>query len=105
MKNCLIALLLVLIGRSASAIDFVNIPDASQLKWQLASDGNVYLRNLNFFDPTFLACCYNYALDIKTANGKAIWSTILLKIATAKPISIGVNDKTIPSAVTYSGDH
>lgn len=98
----LFLLILIVMMKSSFAIDFANVPDASLLKWQLDSAGNVWFRNLNDFDGSFLGCRYNYSLNLTTPNGKAIWTTILFKVATSKPISIGVVDKSVPSAVTYS---
>lgn len=90
---------------SASAVDFVNVPDASLLKWQLVPGGVAVLRNLNEFDSSFLPCCYNYYFDTTTPAGKAMWAMLMLKHAMAKPISIGVDSKLVPSAITYIGNH
>ena len=100
-----IALTLMFLSGSSFAIDFVNVPNASLLKWQIDPVGKVWFRNLNDFDGGFLGCCYNYSLDLSAVNGKAVWATILLKSATSGSISIGVVDRAVPSAVTYAGNH
>lgn len=105
MKKVYALAFLLLSSVNSHAVDFANVPDTSAIKWQMAPEGVVFFRNLNEVDPSFLGCCYNYSLDIKTPAGKAMWATILLKMASSKPISIGVNDKAAPSAVVFIGNH
>lgn len=92
------------LGSAAQASDFLQIPDASQIKWQITAQNRVYLRNLSDFDSTYLACCYNYWFDASTDAGKSFLSVLLAKAAAAKSIHIGVVDKTIVSEVNYVGD-
>jgi len=92
-------------GSAAHAsTDFLHIQDASQIKWQITAQNRVYLRNLHEFDPSYLACCYNYWFDASTDAGKSFLSVLLAKAAAAKSIHIGVVDKTIVSEVNYVGD-
>ena len=86
------------------ADDAVIVPDPALLKWQLASDGKVYLRNLNEFDPTFLGCCYNFSIDLATTVGKNLWAALLTQIAMGKPLYLFVSNKAQPSPVTILGN-
>ena len=94
----------LLFGSAAEATDFLQIDDASQIQWQITSQNRVYLRNLNTFDATYLACCYNYWFDASTDAGKSFLAVLLARTAAAQPIDIGVVDKTIVSEVNYVGD-
>lgn len=105
MKKSLAAAVSAFVCLSANSVDFINVPDASQLKWQLIPGGAVYLRNLNEIDGSFLPCCYNYGFDTTTPAGKSMWAMLMLKHAMAKPISIGVDNKLVPSTITYVGNH
>jgi len=93
------------IGVSVPALAdyWFHVPDASQLKYIVDSDSKVYLRNLNQFDSTVLGCCYNYSIDLTTAQGQAIWATLLAKIETQQGIWIFIGSQTAPSYV-YVGD-
>jgi hypothetical protein len=46
--------------RSQAAPVGISVPDASQLAYQTASDGKIYLRNINSFDSQARERCYNY---------------------------------------------
>lgn len=105
MKTCAAVLLVMSIASpSFAAVEFVNIQNAADIKWQM-TDGVVYFRNFNDFDSAFLGCCYNYSLDTKTPAGKALWSMVVVKMVTSSPISIGVNNRASPSAVSFVGNH
>lgn len=105
LKRTSIALAALISSFNALAFDYANVPDAGLLKWQMDTAGVVYFRNLNEFDPTFLPCCYNYSLDTTTPVGKSMWATILLRIATSRPVSLGMNDKSVPSSILQVGNH
>ena len=98
---------LVLAGLSFSAPAMADywfeVIDTSQLKYLVASDSHVYLRNLNQFDSTVLGCCYNYWIDVSTTSGQAMWATLLAKIQTQQSIWIFVSSQTAPGSV-YLGD-
>ena len=88
---------------SAHSEDWVVITPDKQLHWQMAPDGIIYFRNLDQFNPSFLACCYNYSLNVTTDRGKAMWSTILAKTATKENIILGVANQKAPGPITYIG--
>lgn len=94
-----------LFSKPALANDFVHISNASQLKWQITDSNKVYLRNLNDFDSTFLACCYNYWIDLATEAGKAYWVTLQIKIAAGVEVDLGVADKTVSGPLNSVGDY
>ena len=100
----LTSMLLLLSSERVHATDLLQIGDASQIKWQLNSQGHVYLRNLDSFDNTYLGCCYNYWIDTSTDVGKVFFSTLLVQAAARRPIWIGVPDKSLASAINYTGD-
>jgi hypothetical protein len=83
----------LLLSFNAYSFDYVYISDMSQLKWQLTTDGKVYLRNLSQFNAGFQGCCYIYWIDTSTPAGKAIWSAVLMKIGTAQPFYLGLEQQ------------
>ena len=98
-----LALLFAGLPSACQAVDFVLVPNASGLKWQLASN-RVYFRNLNDFDGTFQGCCYSYWIDLTTDQGKAQWSVILTRMTTGGRLYFGVESKSVAGLVTYVGD-
>jgi hypothetical protein len=90
------------VSRPASAEVFVSVPDASLVKYQLQSSG-VALRNLNDFNASALACCYNYVIDTTTQVGKDIFAAFLAAAAQGKPFIFGVPDGYAAGAVTMGG--
>lgn len=100
----LLFLPVLVLAPTAQASDFLHIDDASQIKWQITANNEVYLRNLSAFDSSYLGCCYNYWFDASTEAGKSFLSALLAKAAAGTSIDIGVVDKTIASQVNYVGD-
>ncbi|TQV87276.1 hypothetical protein [Aliikangiella coralliicola] len=88
MKKLVLAILMIL-SFKVQAIEWVYVSDMSKLKWQLVSSGEVYFRNLNEFNSAQGGCCYSYKLDTTTPAGKAMWSTILAKMAARAPLNLG----------------
>ena len=105
MKTALFGALLLLTAPAAIATDMVTVADASLIKWELIPTGVAYFRNLNEFDATFLGCCYNYSIDPTTAAGKSMWSTLLLKMASQRSVSLSVNNKATAGPVLYLGSY
>ncbi|WP_298773630.1 hypothetical protein [uncultured Shewanella sp.] len=94
----------LLFSSNAGASDWVTITDMSQLKYQI-KDGQVWLRNVNEFNESWLGCCYAYYIDITADEGKAIWSAMLAQMAMGKPYNIGVVDKSVNgSKIIMSGN-
>ena len=100
----LLVLAVLVFAPTAQASDFLRIDDASQIKWQITSNNEVYLRNLDAFDSSYLGCCYNYWFDASTGAGQSFLAALLAKAAAGTSINIGVVDKTIASQVNYVGD-
>jgi hypothetical protein len=94
---------LLILPFKVSAEDWVTIENMSLLKWQMAPNGVVYLRNLNEFNPQALPCCYNYSIDTTTEAGKSIWSVVLTKMATSEKLILGVSKINQAGPVTYLG--
>jgi hypothetical protein len=103
MKKIILSVVIALSSIDAFAeFAYVIVPNASTLKWQIAGNA-VYLRNLNDYDASFLGCCYNYSIDLTVPYGKAMWATILLKMGTGAPISLGM-ERTVAGPVTQIGN-
>jgi hypothetical protein len=83
----------------------IQVPDASQLLVQTSSDGKIYLRNINSFDPQALGCCYNYYIDTTTAEGKNIFVIWLSSVARASRIIFFLPDNYAAGAVTFAGNY
>ena len=86
-----------------NAEDWITIDDMSKVKWQMSPEGVVFFRNLNEFNAQALPCCYNYSIDTTTEAGKAKWSVILAKMATADSLILGVKPISEKGAITYLG--
>jgi hypothetical protein len=74
----------------------------------MTAGGTVYFRNLNEFNSSHGGCCYAYKLDTTTPGGKAVWSTILAKIAGHKRITLGfphIGSNTQVQTLNYIGRH
>src|SRR5207253_10578443 len=56
---------------------FVHVTNASQVAYQAASNGYVYIRNMNQFDSNALARCYSYWIDTTTQPGKNFFAIFL----------------------------
>lgn len=91
-------------ANNAYASDWVTITDMSQLKYQI-KDGQVWLRNVNEFNESWLGCCYAYYVDITQDEGKAIWSAMLAQMAMGKPYNIGVVDKSVNGSKVIMSGH
>ena len=104
LTSVFLAAVLLLGARSAHADDFVTIPNAASLKWfQVNGTGQIFLRNLNDYDPTFLGCCWNYYIDINGAPGRTLWASVLLKMAAGQSIILAVGSKTTAGPIIYGG--
>lgn len=103
-KGMFLFLFLLLSPQRAHAEAWIVINDMSQLKWQMAPNGVVYLRNLNQFNPHALPCCYNYSIDTTTAAGKSMWSVILIHMASSKKLILGVATLNKSGPITYLGE-
>lgn len=95
--------------KSFAGATYINVTDASQLKYQMASNGKVFFRNLHAFKETVTGCCYAFVLDITTDFGKALWSTILMKMATKESIYLRVSESNPPTSgdpasITHAGN-
>jgi len=95
---------LCLAAAQAHAAEFVAVPDASKIEWQMVPDGKVYLRNLGQFNGGFMNCCYNYYIDPTTPLGKTQWATLLTKMTAGQKILIGVDLASQTGPVTYLGN-
>lgn len=100
-KTIAIFLLGLSFNASASGVVLVDVPDASKLLWQMQADGLLWFRNLNEFSSTFSGCCYNYALNVTTPQGKIFYAMLLTKIGEHKGITLGFTD----GALTLMGKH
>ena len=89
---------------AAHSEEWIVINDMSLVKWQMDPSGKVWLRNLDEFDSAALPCCYNYHIDTTTAAGQSVWSVVLAKMATSKPLILGVLKKNEPGPITYLGN-
>jgi len=102
-------LLAALIGVSAPtfvyALQFVQVPDASLVKYQLTPSGQVFFRNLNQFSPTALGCCYNYFIDTATQNGKNAFALFLAKQAQGKGFTLMIPDPPATGIIDYVGEY
>lgn len=103
LKTLFVASLLFGASYDTYSEDWAVITANKKLHWQITPEGIIYFRNLDHFNPQFLACCYNYSLNITTDNGKAIWSTILAKTAAKEDIILGVANQKVPGPITYVG--
>jgi hypothetical protein len=92
-----------MIGPATAANIYVNVSDASQLSFQLTSDGRVYLRNINYFDSNALPCCYNYWIDTTTQEGKNTYALILSYSAMGRGFRFDIGDYTTPQQITWVG--
>lgn len=101
-KPSLLIFLGLAIASNSYATDWTTISNMSQLKYQIYNE-KVWIRNMNEFDSSWLGCCYAYYIDITTNEGKALWSTMLAKIAMAGKFNVGVADKTVEGSLIYSG--
>ncbi len=96
------ACLLLLFSLVARTEEYVVVPDASLVKYQI--NGNfVSLRNLNEFHPSALGCCYNYHIETGTLVGKNIWTAFLAAAAQGKPFIFGVPPGFVAGYVTQGG--
>lgn len=91
------------LARTAGATTFVLIGDVSQVQYQAASDGRVYLRNLNSLSAYPLWCCYNYWIDPTTVEGKNIWTMYLVAASQGTPLYLGLPDGSAAGLITYAG--
>ena len=73
----------------ANAQEWIEVDDASRLLWQMTANGIVYFRNISEFNSAHDGCCYSYKLDVTTPGGKALWTTILAKMASHRRITLG----------------
>lgn len=104
LTSVFLAVALLLGARPAHADDFITIPNAASLKWfEVNSTGQIFLRNLNDFDATFLGCCWNFYIDVNSAAGRTLWATVLLKMASGQSIILGVSSKTTAGPIIYGG--
>jgi hypothetical protein len=104
MKSVLALLVTFALNFDANAFGYVYVTNMGHLSWQLASDGRVYLRNLNQFDASFMPCCYNYWVDTNTPSGKAMWGAMLLKIGTEQPLYLGLSNPSLPGQIEQIGN-
>lgn len=97
-----VALLATVSSHSAVADVFVTVPNASSIKYQIMGN-NVWLRNLNEFNPNALGCCYNYHIDTSTLGGKNTFAAMLSAAAQGKSFVFGLADGYVAGQVTLSG--
>lgn len=95
---------IMLVPPVAEATVWVHVPDLGQLKYQVSSEGYVWLRNLHEFDNRALGCCYNYYINTNTQEGKNTWALVLSLMAQSKGLYIGLPDGFAAGAVSMSGD-
>src|SRR6267154_1666340 len=88
----LLACVLAIGPTLAKADVWVRVPDASQIYYQTAPDNRIYIRNANSFDSRALGCCYNYAIDLNTLEGRAIFTALLAAAAQETPFWFAVPD-------------
>ena len=87
------------------AADNLKIDDFSKIKWQLrASDGKLFLRNLDDFDNSFLGCCDKFYIDTTTEPGKALWSAFLSKYTSKQGGYISVANKKAEGHIVNIGN-
>ena len=103
-KRFAATIILAMSALNAGAVDFVYVPDASKLFWQMDASGRVWFRNFNQFNGVFLGCCYNFYLDTASPAGKAEWATILLKMGGAQGLYFGVDSAAAVGPVIYIGN-
>ncbi len=99
---------ILLSSKANAGTQWVNINDASHLKWQITSNGTVWFRNIKDFNSAHNGCCYSYKLDATTAGGKVLWTTLLAKISSSKGISLGftgIGTNEAPQTLVYVGEH
>jgi hypothetical protein len=77
---------------------YVNISDVSALQYQMASDGVVWLRNLNAFNSSVTGCCYAFYLDTTSPYGKSAWALVLMKMATGGGLWMYVSEMNPPTS-------
>lgn len=104
MKKLLAVFLGLVIHINSYAFGYVHVLDMSQLSWQMTIDGKVFLRNLNQFEGSFLGCCYSYWVDTSTPAGKSMWNAMLVKIATAKPLYLGLSNPAQGGVIEHIGN-
>lgn len=90
---------------AAQALTEVTVPDASQLSYQTDPSGRVFLRNLNTYSSQALGCCYNYYIDTTTAEGRVLFSILLLDIARSAPLSLFIPDAMAAGPVSFGGSY
>ena len=96
---------LLLSSFPSRAVDYLAVGNAAQLSWFYdASSGRVYFRNLDQFNAGFLGCCYNWYIDTSTTVGRTLWASILLKMAGAQPVNLGVGAMGTAGPVLYAGN-
>lgn len=85
---------------NAFALAYVLVPDVSQISYQTAADGKIFLRNLYQFNSGALPCCYNYYFDTTTPEGKNIFALFMSASAQGKGLYLGVPDGYAAGLVT-----
>jgi hypothetical protein len=103
MKKVIMMLSLLFMTLSTNAEDWITVNNMSQIKWQIAPTGKVYLRNINEFNSQALPCCYNYYIDTTTPAGKSLWSVVLTKMTTSQKLILGTPDISTAGPITYAG--
>jgi hypothetical protein len=95
----------VLLGAAATgnawASYWFRVPDASQLQWMVDVNGKVWLRNLSSFDASVLGCCYNYHIDLNTAQGRGLWAALQLRMAQSQSVWISVPSQTTAGHIDF----
>ncbi|WP_157032973.1 hypothetical protein [Sphingomonas changbaiensis] len=85
------------------ATDTLAVPNAAQIQWAVFGS-NVFFRNLNDFDSSWLGCCYNYWLDLTTDGGRAMFAAFLTARTNGSAILLTVPAKGTASAINQLGN-
>jgi hypothetical protein len=80
----------------------INVPNTANLQYEISSS-KFYIRNFSTYDASWLPCCYNYYIDLTTDQGRAMFSLVLTKMASAQPMSFYVVSKATGGAITSVG--
>lgn len=103
MKRLALTMICLMSTFGAYAFDYVLVPDMSQLKWQMTTEGKVYLRNLNQFNGSFQGCCYFYWIDVGTPTGRALWASALQKMASSQSMYFGLESAAVGGQMVHLG--
>lgn len=100
-----VVLLTLFMAHTASAQQYVSIPDASTLLTETGPDGKFWFRNLTTFNSALLPGNYVYYLDTTTPGGKSQFAWILYRMGTHQRMDISIWPSTAPMPINSVADY